>query len=260
MRAKLATIFLLGCTAIAGDTIVAAAQTGNTRAAGLAAGVEPVAVIELYTSQGCSSCPPADALLQKMAERSDVIALTLPVDYWDYLGWKDTLATARNSERQRAYAKKRGDGMVYTPQVVVNGLSHANGAKIGDIEQAIASTAATFKTTRVPIKVSSDRGKLVIETGQRASGPPVDATIWLATVQRHAEVAVRKGENGGKTLSYVNVVRDLTPVGMWSGKSETVQVDPQSVMRNGAEACAVLIQEGKGGPILGAAWLPTATQ
>ena len=101
------------------------------------AGLKPVMVVELFTSQGCSSCPPADVVLNTIAHRKDVIALTLPVDYWDYLGWKDTNASPRFTERQRAYAKSRGDGLIYTPQAVVNGLVHVNGASQHDVEQAI---------------------------------------------------------------------------------------------------------------------------
>ncbi len=138
---------------------------------------------------------------------------------------------------------------------MINGISHANGAKISEIEQAIDGTAAAFKARRVPLKVWTEPGKLVIETGARTSRDAIDATIWLATVQKRAEVVVRKGENGGKTLNYTNVVRDLTPVGMWNGKAETIRLERQSIMRPGTEACAVLIQEGTAGPILGAAWL-----
>jgi len=215
------------------------------------------AVVELYTSQGCSSCPAADALLHKLSERNDVIALTEPVDYWDYLGWKDTLASPRYSDRQRAYARHRGDGLIYTPQVVVNGRAHANGAKLLEIEQAIEKTNAKLKSVRVPVKVSTDGSQLVIETGARDEGlEPVDATIWLAVVQKSAEVAVRKGENSGKKLVYANVVRNLIPVGMWNGKAETIRLDRQSIMSPGADAYAVMIQKGTAGPILGAAWLP----
>lgn len=212
-------------------------------------------MLELYTSQGCSSCPPADALMRKLAERKDVIALSLPVDYWDYLGWKDTLASSSYSERQRAYAHQRGDGLIYTPQLVVNGRTHVNGAKLEDIDAAIASTSEAFKTHRISVRIVTDQDKLVITVGARDGSAP-SATIWLATIQRAAEVVVRKGENSGRTLTYANVVREMTPVGMWSGKAETIQLERQSVVRPGADACAVIVQKGKAGPILGAAWLP----
>ena len=125
MRRKLCVFavlgFLAGATALKADYATTADSAQQS--------VPIRAVIELYTSQGCSSCPPADALLQKYAADPGVIALSMPVDYWDYLGWKDTFATPRNTDRQRAYAKARGDGAIYTPQAVVNGTMHANGAQ-----------------------------------------------------------------------------------------------------------------------------------
>jgi hypothetical protein len=220
--------------------------------------VEPAAVkavIELYTSQGCSSCPPADELMRKLSTRTDIIALSLPVDYWDYLGWKDTFASSAYGERQRAYAQQRGDGLIYTPQMVVNGRTHVNGAKSADIEAAISSTSEAFSSRRVPVRIVADQDKLVIDVGAREGAAP-SATIWLATVQRAAEVVVRKGENRGRTLTYANVVREIIPVGMWSGKAETIHLERQSIMRSGADACAVIVQKGKAGPILGAVWLP----
>ena len=228
------------------------AQSSASASAG---GSAVKAVLELYTSQGCSSCPPADLLMHKLVQREDVIALSLPVDYWDYLGWKDTLASSTFSERQKAYAKKRGDGAIYTPQMVVNGLAHVNGAKSSDIDEAIAATMAKFKARQVSLRIVSEQDKVAIDVGPGGDGAS-SATIWLATVQRSVEVAVRKGENSGKTLTYVNVVRELTPVGMWSGKAETIHLERQSVMRAGADACAVILQQGRAGPILGAAWLP----
>lgn len=213
------------------------------------------ATVELYTSQGCSSCPPADVLLHALAQRKDVIALTFPVDYWDYLGWKDTFAAPRNSERQRAYAKARGDGLIYTPQAVVNGVLHVNGASRTAIEQAIGTSDVRLKALQVPVKLSADRGKLVIEASARTGNNAGDATIWLAAVQRHGEVVIGKGENGGRKLSYTNVVRELIPIGTWSGKAEAVRIDRQSIAPPGTDTYAVLIQQGHAGPILGAAWL-----
>jgi hypothetical protein len=239
-------LVLLGAVVTAAGSVPARAQSQP---------VELKAVLELFTSQGCSSCPPADSLLQSLTERRDLITLTMPVDYWDYLGWKDTLASPRFTERQRAYAKSRGDGLIYTPQVVVNGAVHVNGASRAEIEKAVDRTSARFQVAQVPVKISTEAGKLIIETGARQDGAPTDATIWLAVVQRRAKVTVRKGENHGKELIYANVVRELTPIGMWSGKAETIRLDRQAVMRPETEACAVLVQNGTSGPIIGAAWL-----
>ncbi len=213
-------------------------------------------VLELFTSQGCSSCPPADDLFHTFIDRPDVIALSMPVDYWDYLGWKDTLASSKFTARQKAYARDRGDGKVYTPQVVVNGMAHANGSSARDIEQAIQATAPSLTRARVPMSISLQNGRLVITaTEQAGAAAGKESTIWLAVIQKHAEVVVRHGENHGRTLRYANVVRELTPVGMWSGAAVRVELDREAVIQPGATSCAVFIQSGKAGPILGAALL-----
>lgn len=219
--------------------------------------VKPRAVIELFTSQGCSSCPPADTLLQTFAADPEVIALTFPVDYWDYLGWKDSLASARNSERQRAYAKARGDGAIYTPQVVVNGMAHVNGAAKSDITSAIAETNRDLNPIRVPLWFWQERNTLNIAAGAAvgAPGKPVkEATIWLGVVQSVATVDVKKGENAGKALVYTNIVREMTPIGLWKGQAMKIQIPRAAVMLAETQKSVVLIQEGKAGPIIAAAW------
>lgn len=238
-----------------------AAQSSPTDAVGGAtdAGVEapPVAaVLELYTSQGCSSCPPADALFKTYVDRKDIVALSLSVDYWDYLGWKDTLASLKNSERQRSYAKARGDGAVYTPQVVVNGVGHAVGSDASAIERQIARTTMEFERRRIAMRFWRASNTLVVEIAAAAAGSkPGEATIWVAAVQREAEVMITKGENHGHTLKYYNVVEALTPVGMWSGQETRLQLASQTFMRPGTYRYAVLMQQGAAGPIIGAAWL-----
>jgi hypothetical protein len=215
------------------------------------------AVVELYTSQGCSSCPAADALLKTYAQRPDVIALTLPVDYWDYLGWKDTLAKAQFTNRQRAYAKMRGDGRIYTPQIVVNGFTHVNGAQAYEIDHAITKTSSKLATELIPVRLTTADGKLTIETGATPEGDKVkDGTVWLAVIQKEVQVPVRAGENRGRTLTYYNVVRELTSVGTWTGKPTTIKLDRSAVMKPNTESCAVLLQTGVTGPIVGAAYLP----
>jgi hypothetical protein len=220
-------------------------------------GDRPVrAVIELFTSQGCSSCPPADALLKTYADSRDVMALSLPVDYWDYIGWKDTLASPRNTERQRAYARHFGIGPVYTPQAVINGTAQATGSDQREIEAAIDETAAAFAARRVPVQFWNRDGRIIIETGAAPDGTEgKEATIWLALLQKSASVTVKRGENGGRSLTYHNVVRDMTPVGVWNGKPTTIRLAQASIMRPEFEDSIVLIQEANNGPILGAAWL-----
>jgi hypothetical protein len=214
---------------------------------------EPKSVVELFTSQGCSSCPKADAVLGQLAARGDVIALSLPVDYWDYLGWKDTLASPKFSERQRAYALARGDGAIYTPQVVVNGLGHANGGDEEAIGRGIEKSAKAVAASYVPIRMSQEKDRLTVEAGPAHSGVPAkEATLWLAVIAKAVTVPITRGENQGTTVTYSNVVRELMPIGMWSGKPVTVQLARHSFMRPGADTCAVLLQQGKAGPIIGA--------
>lgn len=213
-------------------------------------------VVELFTSQGCSSCPTADAVLRSFAKRPGLVALSLPVDYWDYLGWKDTLASPKFTSRQRAYADARGDGRVYTPQIVVNGLVHVVGSHAGEIDQALAETAEKLRPDRVDLAAHSDGKTITIEAG---AIPPTSrmggGTIWLAVVQPTIEVEIRRGENRGKKVTYANVVRDLTAVGVWSDKPTRIDLQESAVLQARGQRCAVLLQEGTVGPIVAAAWV-----
>jgi hypothetical protein len=213
------------------------------------------AVYELYTSQGCSSCPAADAVLARLAKRDDVIALTLAVDIWDYLGWRDTLARPEFTDRQRAYAKVLGDGMVFTPQAVVSGLTHVNGSSQDKVEGAIAKTAKLFAASRVPVSLSAENGRLVIDVSAaaRGGGEVKEATVWLAAISGSVEVPIMRGENQGRTVVYSNVVRRLMPIGTWDGTEMIVKIDRYSFMGSGTNRCAVILQQGPGGPIVGAA-------
>jgi len=213
------------------------------------------AVVELFTSQGCSSCPPADTLLKTLADDPSIMALTLPVDYWNYLGWKDTFASSRNSDRQRSYAKARGDGSIYTPQVVVNGIQHVNGASKAEIENAIGATSKSLGPDRIPVRFWQENNTLNIATGGAQPGHPVEeATIWFGVVQTSGTVDVTQGENKGKSLTYTNIVRELTPIGLWKGQPMQIQIPRGAVMLAETQKSVVLIQEGRAGPIIGAAW------
>jgi len=213
------------------------------------------AVVELFTSQGCSSCPPADTLLKTLADDPSIMALTLPVDYWNYLGWKDTFASSRNSDRQRSYAKVRGDGSIYTPQVVVNGIQHVNGASKAEIENAIGATSKSLGPDRIPVRFWQENNTLNIATGGAQPGHPVEeATIWFGVVQTSGTVDITQGENKGKSLTYTNIVRELTPIGLWKGQPMQIQIPRGAVMLAETQKSVVLIQEGRAGPIIGAAW------
>ncbi len=215
-------------------------------------------IIELFTSQGCSSCPPADALLKTYADTKGVLALTLPVDYWDYIGWKDTLASPENTERQRAYVKSIGRGPVYTPQAVINGVTDAVGSDQAAVDRALMKSSKLLEDRRVPVAFKRQNSSLIIETGAAPTGSDLkDATIWLVVMKKSTDVAIKRGENKGKTVTYANVVREMTPVGVWTGKPSSLQLTLAAVMDPDSEDSVILLQEGADGTgaIVGAAWL-----
>lgn len=216
----------------------------------------PPAVIELYTSQGCSSCPPADAVLGEYAEKDDVIALSLPVDYWDSLGWKDTFGSPIYSRRQRDYAVARGDGQVYTPQVVINGRAHVVGSSANAIEQGIAETKPGLLACATTIMQRLDGAELVVNIGSSSASAPsscrAPAGVLLAYVQSQGTVRIGRGENGGRTITYHNIVRTLEPIGSWSGKALSIRKDLSEPALAHADSIVVLLQQGQGGPLVGA--------
>src|SRR6186713_2562545 len=181
------------------------------------ASAEPRAVVELFTSQGCSSCPAADRLLAELASDRSVIALSLNVDYWDYLGWKDTLALKGHTERERAYAHVRGDREVYTPQAVINGLVPVLGSDKAAIEKAIAKTQRTAAPLALPVTLKVE-GDKIVATVSDAKDERTSGEVWLCPVTSRATVAIGRGENNGKTITYHNVVRRWVKLGDWQGK------------------------------------------
>ena len=221
---------------------------------------EPRAVIELFTSQGCSSCPAADKVLGELSRDPTLVTLSLPVDYWDYLGWKDTLALHGHSNRERAYADTRGDREVYTPQVVVNGIMHVLGSDKAAIEQAIAQTRQSAAPLTLPVTIAVAEGKVSVNV-PAANGENASAEVWLCPITGKAQVAIERGENRGHTLAYTNVVRRWVKLGDWSGKAETFSLpvaelaDADFSLRD-IDRVAVIVQSGvaaKPGLMLGAA-------
>ena len=218
---------------------------------------EPKAVVELFTSQGCSSCPPADKILGDLAKDPSVIALSLPIDYWDYLGWKDTLADSRFSARQKAYSHVRGDRDVYTPQVIVNGAAHVIGSDRARIEGAIKDTGKTDKVMSVPVTMTLSGKQLTVSVAAGKEGAPAQGEIWLCSISKAVPISIGRGENRGREIVYHNVVRNLLKVGDWDGTPGSWTVPLDSVMREGIDAAAVLVQDGnrdKPGAMLGAAF------
>ncbi len=241
-------------TGVAG-LVFAAMMGAGAHAGGKAA---QFSVVELFTSQGCSSCPPADALLGRLSAREDLVALTFPVDYWDYLGWEDTLSHPANAKRQRAYAAYRGDREVYTPQVVINGVRHVVGSRQEQIENVIAATVKSRAGQYVPLTIDVSHDAISVGIGDAPPGlKEKKATLWLVLYQNQVKVPIRRGENHGKDITYFNVVREMTPVAMWSGKAIRVDLPKTDLMGQGYDGCALILQLGRGGPILGAARIET---
>ncbi len=210
-------------------------------------------VIELYTSQGCSSCPPADRVAGRLARHKHLLVLSLPVTYWDYLGWKDTLADASFDSRQRNYAQEMGRRLVYTPQMVVDGESHVIGSDRGKVTKAIRTQAKRL-SRRIGINFSRSGRMLRLNV---AAGPddigPIDATVWLVRYDPSHTVKIGRGENRGRTLTYTNVVRSIEPVGVWRGNPVTLRVpDPPNAA---GSRIAAILQDDSIGEILGAARL-----
>lgn len=218
---------------------------------------EPRAVIELFTSQGCSSCPPADRLLGELKNDPALIAVSLPIHYWDYLGWKDTLADPRHTARQKAYSSVRGDRDVYTPQVVVNGVAQALGSDRTAIERAVEFATEEGKKFPVDLSVTVTDGKVSVNAGGVPGG--LSGEVWLWGVATAVPVVIRRGENTGQTVTYFNVVRQWRKLGDWNGAQRSWTVPLTEVKTERVDSVAAIIQSGSvatPGRILGARVAP----
>jgi hypothetical protein len=219
---------------------------------------DPRAVVELFTSQGCSSCPPADRIIGDLAKDPSIIALSMPIDYWDYLGWKDTLADSRFSARQKAYSHMRGDREVYTPQAIINGSAHVVGSDRAGIENAIDMTEKVDGVMSVPVSMTVTNRQINVSVAGSKSPGATRGEVWICSVSKAIPIAIGRGENRGREITYHNVVRNLLKVGDWNGTPETWSVPLENIMsREGVDAAAVYLQDGsrdKPGPMLGAAY------
>ncbi|MCR8825701.1 DUF1223 domain-containing protein [Pseudosulfitobacter koreensis] len=204
---------------------------------------QPV-VVELFTSQGCSSCPPADKIFAELAHRDDVIALALHVDYWDYIGWKDEFAVPAYAERQRGYAIAADRRSVYTPQMVVNGLTDIVGARPMQLSEAIAQHAAL--PSLVALDVARDGDALKISA--RNQGATGGMVVQLVRYEPKRETKITRGENAGLTLEYANIAHDWQVLGTWDGKSDL----EMTAHVTGDAPVVVLIQKEAHGAILAA--------
>ena len=232
------------------------AATLATRAE--AAGIHAAdGVVELFTSQGCSSCPPADRVLGEISTSNNTLALAWHVDYWDYLGWKDTFSEPAATARQRAYARSFGKNQVYTPQAIINGRVQLVGSERQAILGSVARFAGTSKGLSVPIEAVADGGmlKIHVPVTPQAKG----ATLWMVYFNDRADVDVKHGENRGRTLTYTNIVRDIEMIGMVKDQDLQTEFELADMGRRGYDSCALILQKttkyGTPGPIVGAAFI-----
>lgn len=207
-----------------------------------------VTVIELYTSQGCSSCPPADQLLAEMSDYPDLIPLALHVDYWDYLGWKDDMADPSYTRRQQNYAQAAGSATVYTPQMIIGGVHHVVGSRTMQAMEAVQ----THRDAPDPVQVNLTRSDRTLEIwAERVNGPARPAVVQLVRYTPELTRDIRRGENAGKRIRYVNVVTSWQVIGQW----DMAQPLAMRATVSGDDPIVVIVQEGTNGPIHGAAAL-----
>ncbi|WP_374443719.1 DUF1223 domain-containing protein [Stella sp.] len=230
-------------------------------AAALAAGSVPLAagaadrgpvVVELFTSQGCSSCPAADKFLAELAGRGDVIALSFHVDYWNYMGWTDPFSRADNSARQRAYKHAMGLRYVYTPQMVVDGRSQAIGNEREAVERLIEAAA---ERPRLPVGLVQKGTTITVTVPGREDAEP--AVVWLVVFDRTQVTKVERGENSGRSMVNAHVVHSVMPIGKWLGQPLQLTYTSDALAAN--RGAAVLVQKKGTGPILGAAMIRPPT-
>jgi hypothetical protein len=202
-------------------------------------------VVELFTSQGCSSCPPADMLFGMLTERSDVIALSLHVDYWDYLGWKDELGSPLNTKRQRAYARALDERTIYTPQMIVQGQASIVGTHERDLERQIRAMQSLPEL--VNLAADRDAGTVSVSVGATGESTPA-AVIYCVEYSPLETVDIERGENAGKRIDYANVVKAWRKIGEWDGHGQaTFNADLM-----GGMPVVVIVQAKDNGPILAA--------
>ncbi|WP_170329243.1 DUF1223 domain-containing protein [Ruegeria arenilitoris] len=214
-------------------------------AAPLAAESDPV-VVELFTSQGCSSCPPADRMMHDLAKRDDVIGLALHVDYWDYIGWEDEYADPNHTQRQRAYARQGGRSMIYTPQMVINGQHDVVGAQSRELERLIDAHLTAAPEAEVVATRSGNDVTVDVTPVELPEGETFDVRVVQYSPMRHA--SIRRGELAGHELDYANVVESWQVAGQWDG------VAPQqfSAELTSDLPAVVLVQRAGHGPIVAA--------
>lgn len=220
---------------------------------------KPIGVVELFTSQGCSNCPKADRAIESLAGRSDVITIAYHVDYWNYMGWQDTLSAKENTERQYGYAKTLGIRNVFTPQIVLNGVHDTKLTNPDGIVDALQQLGGTDHAMPVTVSAVLSPEEMTITIGDGVAPGVEKADVVVAYFRKHSTVEIQKGENQGKKIVYRNAVTKLETVGMWEGKALTVKLPAAVLAKRGFDGCAILLQshdaDDNPGRILGAAAL-----
>jgi hypothetical protein len=210
-------------------------------------------VVELFTSQGCSSCPPADAFLRELSRREDVIALSFHVDYWDYIGWRDPFASEAATARQHAYARALHQRYVFTPEMVIDGMAGVVGSEREKIGRLITRESRR-KRLRVRVSVTTAAGGIITVAISEAEYHGT-AVVWLMEYDREHVTHVKRGENTGLTLANAHVVREIRRIGSWSGAALEISVPLAELTAESRDGCVVIVQPEEVGPILGAAEL-----
>ncbi|MEM1038199.1 MAG: DUF1223 domain-containing protein [Pseudomonadota bacterium] len=243
--------------ALASLTVLSTSMMDKVRA-GSQEGNKLRSVVELFTSQGCSSCPKADRYLGKLAARDDIIALSWHVDYWNYLGWSDTFSRPEFSDRQRRYAASFKSKNYYTPQMVVNGRDHTVGSQEHKVEALLAAQIAAKQAPEIVINARKVDDELRISVGRSSGAKTIgsEATLWMVMFDKTRKVMIERGENAGSEITYHNVVRGKTMLGMVKGGTLEVALPIAELKRRGFDGCALLLQttgaNGLPGPIIGA--------
>lgn len=230
MSFRLRTVIVL-----AGLLYAGAALAGEVRS--------PKGVVELFTSQGCSSCPPADATLGELVAQGDMVVLSYHVDYWNYLGWNDTLSSKENTERQYGYAKTMGRSGVYTPQAIINGREHVKGTDLSMINDKVKSLGESGLGLNVPVTAAMRGDEIEIEIGEGKG----QADVVVAYFTKKQQVEVTKGENSGKTMEYWHAVYDVQSVGSWNGQSMKLTLPGKLMGKSKKDGCAILLQTSNAG-------------
>ena len=212
-------------------------------------------LVELFTSQGCHSCPPADALLGELAKRDDVIALGFHIDYWDYIGWKDPFADPLYTDRQRTYARALRNRSIYTPQMVIDGTLDLVGSRRGEVTQAIDHRLALNPAERPSVPISLlDTGNGSLTVSLPKASVPETGEVMLAAATASHTTEIKRGENAGRTLSDFNIVRVLAKVGSYDGAAVSWTVE-RSALPDTTDMVAVWLQAPEHGSVWGAAKL-----